>query len=364
MQTSRLHNIFEKDSCLTTDMIRLYADGNADKAFKHKIEKHLVDCELCSLAIEGAIAVPLLDSDVEDLHKRIDKKTNPRIKSGNARGKRFLYTIVVSLLVFGTYYFVNNYRLKEVDVPQTMHEPEPENKPSSQKVLTPAEIEEIADNKPPVQIGTAPTAPAIVKGEQVDNIKRKELFLQPGTAAAPADELPLKPIPAHDEIIYLHNCKVANVRKLYYKIGVEVNILRNVPSPNEQKNSQNTMMDDRSAVAIAILNKGLEYLSDENYSRAYDELQVLVENNEKDINALFYSALCMYNLNNTKGAKFRFGKLSNDYYFAEEANWYYALCLLKENDAAGAAAKLKEIVNTNGFYATQAKKKLRDLEGK
>ncbi len=363
MQTSQLNKIFEKDPCLTADMIGLYVGGNTEKELKHKIEKHLVDCELCSLAIEGSMVVPIVAADIDDIHNRIDKSIGTSNKpKGRSRGKQFLYTTLVASVAFGIYYFMNNYNGKVASVPQTVLQPEPLSKPVAKKELTQADINEIIKNKQQVQVGPAPTPTVITRVAPMEKIESKELFLQPSSPASPPDKLPLIVVPANDEIIYLHNCKVANARKLYYKSGVEVNILRDVPSPNEKKNnSSNSNLDDRQQVAIEMLNKGLEYFSAGNYSNAYNELQILVESNEKDINALFYSALCMYNLNNTKGAKNRLTKLVKDHFFGEEANWYYALCLIKENNIKDATLKLNEIVNANGFYALQAKKKLEDL---
>jgi hypothetical protein len=361
METSQLNKIFEKESCLSPETITHYIDGTADKEARHKMEKHLIDCELCSLALEGTIAIPITNTDMNDIYEKIDQKITTSGKKVRSRGKQFLYTSIIALLALGIYYFISN--RGRITIPKTaLYKPIPDN-PIVKKEFSINEINAIADKKPETKLSAPLGAPTITKAENVDNMKRKELFLQPLSSTPPTDQLPIQSVPSSDEIIYLHNCKVANARKLYYKSSVEVNILRDVPAPNEKRYSSSDISPDEKAIsAISLLDKGLDYFSTGSYSRAYDELQALVENNNKDVNALFYSGLCQFHLGNMKGAKARFSKLLADNNFGEEASWYYSLSLLNEGNSAEAVTKLKAIVDANGFYAGEAKKKLEEIK--
>ena len=50
---SRIHNIFSETGCVQKDMLLKYRDGELNDTDKHDVERHLIDCELCSDALDG-----------------------------------------------------------------------------------------------------------------------------------------------------------------------------------------------------------------------------------------------------------------------------------------------------------------------
>ena len=53
MTAKELKRIFSKGECLSLDAMRLYNDGKLNKKSMHEVEKHLLECNLCSGAVDG-----------------------------------------------------------------------------------------------------------------------------------------------------------------------------------------------------------------------------------------------------------------------------------------------------------------------
>jgi hypothetical protein len=53
MTAKELKRIFSKGECLSLDTMRLYNDGKLNKKIMHEVEKHLLECNLCSGAVDG-----------------------------------------------------------------------------------------------------------------------------------------------------------------------------------------------------------------------------------------------------------------------------------------------------------------------
>lgn len=68
--------IFYHSECLSEEMLTKYVSGKLSSAEKHRVEKHLVDCEMCSDAVEGLAMIG-------DEHKisRITSELNQRIQN-------------------------------------------------------------------------------------------------------------------------------------------------------------------------------------------------------------------------------------------------------------------------------------------
>jgi hypothetical protein len=65
--------LFEETDCISKEMLLLYADGKLSKAAGRKVEMHLIDCELCNLALEGvqAAGTKAFDDMLDNVSERI-----------------------------------------------------------------------------------------------------------------------------------------------------------------------------------------------------------------------------------------------------------------------------------------------------
>ncbi|MCB9337181.1 MAG: hypothetical protein H6577_03560 [Lewinellaceae bacterium] len=67
MNGSLLHKIYQPDVCLSEQEIRDYLEGNASREDLRRVENHLLDCPLCSDAVNGVemaglSAIPVLEN--------------------------------------------------------------------------------------------------------------------------------------------------------------------------------------------------------------------------------------------------------------------------------------------------------------
>src|SRR6187455_1308483 len=107
--SNKRRNIFNEEKCLTAEELLAYAQGKLSGAEAHRAEKHLLDCEFCSEALEGIMqsgdlqGVPII---LDELNERIDAAAG---KSSPVRVTRFSYrkiaAVIALLIVSGSLWF-------------------------------------------------------------------------------------------------------------------------------------------------------------------------------------------------------------------------------------------------------------------
>ena len=103
MKTKRL--VFQSTKCLSEDDIRLYLNGNLDESSRYRIENHLIDCPLCSEAVEG-YASSLNFDQTEEL-KEIKNAVDTKIATSQAKSRNLFQSLnkiaaAILLLVVST----------------------------------------------------------------------------------------------------------------------------------------------------------------------------------------------------------------------------------------------------------------------
>ena len=107
---------------------------------------------------------------------------------------------------------------------------------------------------------------------------------------------------------------------------------------------------------INILNKAIGDFSKEEYKLALLNFDVILENYPDDANALFYGAMCLYNLGQFQQAEGRFLKLQNIPFanFSEEGHWYLLHVYKAAKKEAAFSSLRLDIIEQEGFYAQKA----------
>lgn len=101
MTAKELKRIFQKGECLSLDTMRLYIDGKLNKKSMHEVEKHLVECGLCSAAMDGL--TPRRMAEINKLSSHIERRlavymnTPPRIPFF----RKYAGTMIAAALVVG-----------------------------------------------------------------------------------------------------------------------------------------------------------------------------------------------------------------------------------------------------------------------
>ena len=169
------------------------------------------------------------------------------------------------------------------------------------------------------------------------------------------------------DFIFIHNLKVADFKKLYFKNRVDEldPLLRNLSPAKENSDITDVDLSNEEELHAAhqLLVQGLYYISRNDFRKAIPSFLLLKEYNKNDINAQFYSAYCYFHLDNNYKAIQQFKEIltAKNVAFYEEAQWHLALSYLKVNNTKGAHNVLQEIVSKDRFYAKKAKSELKQL---
>jgi hypothetical protein len=107
---------------------------------------------------------------------------------------------------------------------------------------------------------------------------------------------------------------------------------------------------------INILNKAIVDFSKEDYKLALLHFDEILHSYPDDANALFYGAMCLYNLSEYSQAESRFLKLQSIPFanFGEEAEWYLLHVYQQTKKEAAFSSLRKSIIEQKGFYAQKA----------
>ena len=113
-------NIFEHTDCVSEEMLMKYISGKLSPAEKHEVEKHLIDCEMCSDAVEG---LSMMDGKrisliTSELKKKVQNKAEKKeVKVIFLRQYRTQLAVAASIvLVLGlVWFFKANFSMKEMD---------------------------------------------------------------------------------------------------------------------------------------------------------------------------------------------------------------------------------------------------------
>lgn len=158
---------------------------------------------------------------------------------------------------------------------------------------------------------------------------------------------------------YLNNLKVIDYR-LYRSRPDEIvkNELGGTPADRE-RNSNESTNKERSIeyTYFSYLDKTLKYFNKNKYKIALNRFELILKTYPDDANALFYSAICLYNLNQFELCESRLLKLENNRFtnFDQEQQWYLLLVYksLAKNDSF--ERQKEKLILENGFYSKAAK---------
>lgn len=378
MPTSPHNNIFTDTRCLSQELLVKYCQGSLSPAEKKEVESHLLDCELCSKAVEGFMLAPVTFAELGAINKKVDtiaagKPVIPLLKLAALTAAAASVAAVVWLALPKEK--KEKTLAMEPQKKETLDIPFPPPKQYEVMVENP-EVITILKNEPapkkekpsPAFVNDAFAQTPAVTPKTVEIVAEKHSESEPCT-------LPLE-MPADVKVpvvftmdTFICNLKVTDYDKLYYKkfrfapmnTGIDAQF-----ENGKTKEGQDYEANAFTMRADVILEKALWNVSKENYKKALPMLDLLLEHNPKDVNALFYSGISFFNWGKCKSSISFFDKVleNGNQTFAEEAKWYKALACLKCGNAEEGNAILKEIAAEKGFYSEQARGKIHEEPGR
>lgn len=156
---------------------------------------------------------------------------------------------------------------------------------------------------------------------------------------------------------YVNDLKVLDYRYYRKKARQEKsNLLTGTPAAQEV---QGTDLNQKDFLEFSYMNFLSNTLSDFNrgeYKAALIGFDQILSSYPDDVNALFYSALCLYNLKqfNLCEQRLKVMDLAKFDNFDEEQHWYLLLCYKAQGKTQDFSDLKQEIIRANGFYASKA----------
>jgi len=109
--------IFSEDHCLNIDVLNSYNKGKLDSEDIVKVEKHLIDCPLCSCALEGLKNINDLNLAKRDISEIKEKILRQLERNSNRKTKVIRYlAIAATLLGLISSYWIINFNGSKTDI--------------------------------------------------------------------------------------------------------------------------------------------------------------------------------------------------------------------------------------------------------
>lgn len=365
MSLNRLYNIFKSERLERAD-VETYG-RSTDPSTKNAIEQKAMSDSFDNDAMEGWEQL----SYNTDAMSQLDKKFAP--SQGLSLLKIIGATALVGTAIVAVLYFAvfqeasNSIVAHQSDNPEVV-------KPAEQSSIV-LDESDVSLPEPIEQMEHAPKAEQ-VQPKQISKEFQEIITFRIESPNLPVQNLPItNPFPApspelvknHKEAkeIYLHSMKLVDYRKYREKPQIKTKqlTLTGTPANKEDEYSQDEdpVWRDVDVPYIDYIDKSISIFERGNYKKALTRFQTVIETYSDDVNANFYAAICLFNLGEYDQAIAHFsmcisGPFSN---FDEESQWMMAESYAKIGDTPKAKNLYRIIANESGYYATQAKDKLK-----
>jgi len=379
--------MFEPTVCIPTDLLMRYSSHSLEASEVRKVEEHLADCDLCAGAVEGFLITAVSAADLETLHSRIDSLSGASWFS-SLGFKTGLIIVVVSIFSLGLWFANkgegNSNQLAVNSGPQTKLGPQQEQIMPSVSAPVENSLNTRIDNfqEPAKHVPSVKEATSFQTGNSKENAaKAMKEEVAVSHAPLPDEQKPVdskvsaaveevavapKPVNYNRSLQYINTLKISDFDHLYRTVAKQLGTPDHHVPANQEGGDAVEVKDGLSASEHVqsvdiILRRGLAAFKDASYEPALGAFKQLIDLNPKDINSLFYSGMCYYWLNKPSRSIALFDQVlgMDNNAFAEEASWYKAEALQALGKREEAKALLEKISTENGFYAKEAREKLK-----
>ena len=394
-------NILKSDECISEEMMLKYLGDALSPADRHRIERHLIECDFCSDAMEGLTSQNL--SDTKDSLKQLDKRIEQRVsnQTGNSFQRHWVYRIaavVVLVSLFGGgYYYLQSIKKSErvfTENFEPFHETTLNASPAA--VAPPAETEELKlkdassqlDKKEEQrkQVGNAVVVNENTKATKsaVKEANKNDVLVDAKTTTGTEFSLDNKDLATPTSIAEDQNTiLLSDESKREDKFSVKQppamkemreNTTRTAASNNEAVISKKSLADSGSIVVVTgtaasitsnnLVPDGIKQYEAKNYSDAISLFNAALSNDRSNTEALFYNGVSHLSNNENKDAIHLLESVVNNSpnKFSDAAKWYLSLAYLKERKIVRAKNILEDLSGSKNEYQSKAKKALEELK--
>jgi len=344
-------NIIDHQDCISEERLLGYIEGKLSPQEANRVEQHLLECELCSDALEGLKMLPpdKAREITADLHSKIDQ----RVETGKG-GKvlpfgsfyRIAAIIVLVALVGGGYWL--------------MKIGKEENNIAINQKSEPIATKDSAAVQFEAPVGS-------VSSEKTSASQKKEIRFSPPPISRDQDEDTDQPLTYsttieskdesnnRDDVGKTENDVISSQFDTFFT-GNEVAISKVENSNANQKQASNAIEDYHSSQAApaSTETKSADMLSFEMNEKSVSKRKSVSDST--DVSSVFLRAKSNYDQKNFDLAANDFEKLTKDttskYY--DDSKWYLANCYMRTGRNSKARKLLQEISNSNSIHKREA----------
>ena len=397
-------DLFTETGCIKYDRLLQYHKGKLTAGDKHDVEKHLIDCALCSDAAEGLILAPA-GKAIDEINKSLGELTNPKkdliVKNYILAAASIAAIVVLSIF---TYQQFKDAKIERTTVAESVKQPEQiqlQNN-NQQTDIT------IADSGIAVQNSTTLSQEqsqvqqrALIKNEKYDDVAYSEPSMQAAPEKLPVLErlknvAPLDSVTEASElattafndavgksatgtyesgnfITYVDNLKVIDYKDVDSKSISDETEEKSTAAiyQNKEKKEAAVAEESKSGVSVSrkvtytgLISKPIMLYNEGRYESAVKGFDEILAIHPEDQNAIFYKGMSLYQLKNFNQSATLLSKVSKvaGSPFKEEAQFYVAKSYIGMQDFEKGKLLLQDIAHANGFYAKQAMSELKNLK--
>jgi len=356
---NKLDNIFTSSGCPNDGVLQKYLNGELSHQQKHKIEEHLINCEMCSDELEGLLIINNT-KELDIVVERINNKINDKLKSQKTK---FIYTygkIAAALLILisiGSLFILFNH-YKNTDTKKTLAEN-----------IQPVQSE--IQKKESLQENKNDTSSIINKNNSTSQYKLKSVKTEEQQINTQKEEANksavsgLVNIKSNVDSLYLAYSNTIEEESLNFNDKKAEQIPENIIKKSNKKENYGSItgaMSDKTENKVSRKKEKNKYKNAPATSQNLFSSKEEISPNNDD---LLKTALDYYSTGKYSEAKKKFEQIfkNQDFTDYQKAQWYYALTLIKLNEISKAKKLLKEISKTpNHKYLKKAKKKLLEIK--
>lgn len=371
------NNIFDESSgCIRQDTLLEYLKGKLSGKERNLVEKHLLECEMCSDEFEGLsnLSEPERIDEIEtELNSMVDKQVAPRILWLNPK---VVYRVAaVAVLTIGVstllYYFV----LKTT--PSTMMSESQMQSMSAEMSDSVAPLEvtsipkdanersELKRSERKVAEMSAPSVPIVNKMQVADE-----------AVVADSDNETLDMAEMEEIVLAEEAVEPDSVTRITNDVAIAAQRTETVRTANTEAKKEEIVtaaegaklskklaaFAGASAQPQISVEGAIKNYNKKNYQEALRQFDVLYAQNANNDTLVYYRAMCSYNLKLFANAIVDFQKLmkNTDSEFLYESQWYCALSMIETGRKNEALSLLESISKSNSPYRDLASQKLKE----
>ncbi|MGE0078670.1 MAG: hypothetical protein AB7S48_12490 [Bacteroidales bacterium] len=378
------NNIFDESSgCIRQDILLKYLKDQLSGKERNLVERHLLECEMCSDELEGLtnLSEPERIIEIEaELNSMVDRRVAPRIILFNPK---VIYRVAaVAVLTLGVssllYFFVLKHTPSTMMTENQKLESATElsdSQPAKMDVTSIAkdanEFEKIKkEDKRRVE---KPAAPIVVYDKvnvaedlsvSVDSISETLAYEE----AVLADEVVVSKSIEKKDSEAIADFKVAMAEQKREEA--------NIAAADIQKESNAGAVAERSksakksmVIATGFIQQrvttesALVNYNQKNYQQALQDFNLLYAQNSNNDTLIYYRAMCFYHVESYKDAIVGLEAINKNsasrFYY--DAQWYYALSLIEIDRKIDAKNLFEMIERSNSPYSKKATEEIEKL---